>query len=260
MQEKIVVHGNPNSSVFGLLGNDVSTDEGKLYVKVDGDSKNIGWIEIPPTPTPTQTVSITPSKTPIVTRQIFITPTPSLTNSPTVTPTVTTSRPLITPTPTNTPFKTQVIYTIASTPGGQASRIDGPTPTGIISIGSGEMILQAIPDAGYHFAGWDAPEGISFNISKYSLNPIVSGFNVGENVTITANFGVGLLPTYYINGVTGGRGTDGRISFYYINSIGEEIEYYEEGFPVGATLTNITCGSRITRVDVGTAYLTSNPC
>ena len=78
MEEKILINGNPNGSVFGLVGNDASTDEGKFYVKITDDSKNIGWKEIPPTPTPTQTVSITPSKTPIVTR----TPTPNPTLAP----------------------------------------------------------------------------------------------------------------------------------------------------------------------------------
>ena len=263
MEEKIVIHGNPNGSVFGLIGNDASTDDGKFYVKITDDSKNIGWKEIPPTPTPTQTVSITPSKTPIVTR----TPTPNATLAPTATPTIsvtpsitptsgpgTTRTP--TPTPTSTPFKTSIQYTIVANGNGIAQRIDGPSPTGTISIGSGFMVLQAIPNSGYHLQRWEAPEEVILS-NPYSLNPEAYGFNTLDNVTITAVFGAGVLPTYLINAIADSRG---GILFLYINSIGEEIEFSETGLTPGSTAFGVACGHVVREVLRGTVYITSNPC
>lgn len=260
MEEKIVIHGNPNGSVFGLIGNDTSTDEGKFYVKISDDSKNKGWIEIPPTPTPTQTVSITPSKTPIVTRTPTPNPPPSPTSTPTIslTPSITPSSApgstrTPTPTPTNTPFKTSINYTIAASAGGTAQRIDGPSPTGTVNIGTGFMILQCVPDSGYYLQRWEAPEGVIFS-NPYSFNPEVSGFNTSDDVTITAVFGVGTLPTYLINAIANFRGI---IAFNYINNVGEEVEFFEGGFSPGSTVTGIACGHVVTS---GQAYITSNPC
>lgn len=263
MEEKIVVHGNPNGSVFGLVGNDASTDDGKFYVKITDDSKNIGWKEIPPTPTPTQTVSITPSKTMVVTRTptpnppIPPTPTPTITVTPSITPTSapgSTRTP--TPTPTNTPFKTSITYTIVAAGGGTAQRIDGPSPTGIVNIGTGFMILQAIPSDGYHLQRWQAPEGVILS-NPYSLNPQASGFNTSDNVIITANFGVGILPTYKINGIADLRG---GIVFNYIDSLGEEVEYYQDGLAPGSTVVGLTCGHVVREVFRGSAYITSVSC
>lgn len=263
MEEKIVIHGNPNGSVFGLIGNDASTDEGKFYVKSTDDSKNIGWREIPPTPTPTQTVSITPSKTMIVTR----TPTPNPTLPPTATPTISVTPSITptmapgstrtpTPTPTNTPFKTSIQYTIVASGGGTAQRIDGPTPTGIVSIGTGFMILQAIPDSGYHLQRWEAPEGVILS-NPYSLNPEAYGFDSSDNVTITAVFGVGTLPTYLINAIADSRG---GIGFNYINELGEEVEFLETGFVPGSTAFGVACGHVVREVFRGTVYITSTSC
>lgn len=260
MEEKIVIHGNPNGSVFGLVGNDASTDDGKFFVKITDDSKNIGWKEIPPTPTPTQTVSVTPSKTMIVTRTptpnatLPPTPTPTLSVTPTVTPTLapgSTRTP--TPTPTNTPFKTSVQYVIATSGNGTAQRIDGPSPIGTVPIGTGVMILQAVPDSGYHLQQWTAPEGVILS-NPYSLNPEASGFNLSDTAVIIANFASGLLPTYSINAIANFRGV---IAFNYINSVGEEVEFFEGGFSPGATVTGIACGHVVTS---GEAYITSNPC
>lgn len=263
MEEKIVIHGNPNGSVFGLVGNDASTDEGKFYVKITDDSKNIGWKEIPPTPTPTQTVSITPSKTMIVTR----TPTPNATLPPTATPTISvtpsitpTSAPgstrTPTPTPTNTPFKTAINYTIAATAGGTAQRIDGPSPTGTVNIGTGFMILQCIPDSGYYLQRWEAPEGVILS-NPYSFNPEASGFNTLDDVTITAVFGVGTLPTYLINAIADSRG---GILFNYINELGEEVEFFEDGLVPGSTAFGVACGHVVRDVYRGTVYITSTSC
>lgn len=55
-------HGSPSGSVFGNLGKIIGTDEGLAYLKIDHDSKNIGWGDpVPPSPTPT--VTPTPTQT-----------------------------------------------------------------------------------------------------------------------------------------------------------------------------------------------------
>ncbi len=260
MEEKIVVHGNPNGSVFGLVGNDASTDDGKFYVKITDDSKNIGWKEIPPTPTPTQTVSITPSKTPVVSR----TPAPNPPVPPTATPTISltpsitpTSAPgstrTPTPTPTNTPFKTTIQYTITSTGPGTAQRVNGPSPSGTIQIGTGDMVLQAIPDSGRYLQRWEASEGVIIS-NPYSLNPEAHGFNTNDDVIITAVFGTDPLQMYRINGIADLRG---RLVFNYINDYGEDIEFFDEGYPPGATVYNAACGHIVTS---GNAYITSAFC
>jgi hypothetical protein len=264
MQEKIVVHGNPNSSVFGLQGNDLTTDDGKLYVKVSDDSKNIGWKEIPPTPTPTQTVSITPSKTPIVSRtpspqpSPFPTATPTISVTPTITPTSAPGSSMTpTPTPTSTPFKTQIRYTIVANGNGAVSRIDGDSPSGQISNdGSAEMQLQAIPATGCHLISWTAPESVVLS-NPYLFNPVARGFETLDNVVITANFGDGLLPTKQIDAVAG---INGVIEFYYINQVGEEQYFVLINRVPGGTYTNLACGYIITRVASGAAYLSTRSC
>lgn len=261
MEEKIVVHGNPNGSVFGLVGNDASTDDGKFYVKITDDSKNIGWKEIPPTPTPTQTVSITPSQTPIVTR----TPTPNPPPPPTPTPTISLTPSITpssapgstrtpTPTPTNTPFKTFINYEIVKggVGIGTATRIDGPN-SGTIQIGSGLMFLQAIPGPGTYFDRWDAPEGVILS-NPYSINPEASGFNTIEDVIITALFTTTPTPLYSINAIANFRGI---VAFNYINNLGEEVEFFEGGFGPGSTAVGIACGRIVTS---GNAYTTSTFC
>lgn len=264
MQEKIVIHGNPNSSVFGLQGNDLTTDDGKLYVKVSDDSKNIGWKEIPPTPTPTQTVSITPSKTPIVSRtpspqpSAFPTATPTISITPTITPTSAMgSSRTPTPTPTSTPFKTEIQYTIVANGNGTVSRIDGDSPTGqITNDGTGEMQLQAIPAANSHLINWTAPEEVVLSNPRL-FNPVATGFATFDNVVITANFGNGLLPTKQIDAVAG---INGVIEFYYINQVGEEQYFILINRVPGGTYTNLTCGYIITRNASGTAYLSARSC
>jgi uncharacterized repeat protein (TIGR02543 family) len=260
MNEKITVHGNPENSVFGIIGENTLTDENKFYVKVENDTKNNGWREIPPTPSPTPTITVTPTKTPIVTRQPAATPTVTPTHTPTITltPSPSSTQGLVTPTPTNTPFKTSVQYTIQATGGGTASRIDGPSPTGTISIGTGTMQLQAIVSEGYIFSGWTAPEGVILS-NIYSLNPIASGFNVSNNVTITANFSE--IPPegpYRIDAVTDYMG---RILFNYIDSGGSVSTFSMSGKPAGILYWGIACGYLILDVTYAeTVDLSSDPC
>lgn len=260
MNEKITVHGNPENSVFGIIGENTLTDENKFYVKVENDTKNNGWREIPPTPSPTPTITVTPTKTPIVTRGSTPTPTPTPTNTPTITltPSPSATQPSITPTPTSTQFKTSVQYTIEASVGGSASRIDGPSPTGTVSIGTGIMQLQAIVDEGYNFSGWSAPEGVIIS-DPYSLNPIASGFNVSNDVVITANFSTPSPggESYRIDGVADYMG---RINFTYLTGGGSSGGFGTEGLPAGTILTGLACGVEIIEVVYGDAYLSNKAC
>lgn len=102
MKRHIHPKGNPNRSVFGILGKLLGADDGNYYVKTKDDSRNIGWdiygvpvSTLPPTPTPTPTP--TPSHTPAVTRTP--TATPVATSTATITPSITITR---SPTPTKT--------------------------------------------------------------------------------------------------------------------------------------------------------------
>jgi hypothetical protein len=98
MRRSIPPRGNPERSVFGILGATLGADDGNFYTKTQNDSRNIGWEYVGNdnttfTPTPTPPVSNTP------------TPTPTLTNTPTYT-TTPTKTPTQTPTQTKTPTQT----------------------------------------------------------------------------------------------------------------------------------------------------------
>lgn len=105
MKRGIPPRGNPDGSVFGILGVQRGSDDGNFYQKILDDTLNSGWAlygdnitTLTPTHTPTPTP--TPSITPTITRTPTKTPTPTPTR--TLTPTITLTR---TPshTPTNTP-------------------------------------------------------------------------------------------------------------------------------------------------------------
>lgn len=46
MQQTVPVHGNPENKVFGLKGSIVGTNLGKLFVKQDKNTLNVGWGEL----------------------------------------------------------------------------------------------------------------------------------------------------------------------------------------------------------------------
>jgi hypothetical protein len=250
MHEKISINQSPEKKVFGLIGSNALTDKGKFYIKKSDDSRNIGWEEIIQLPTSTPTVTPTQTKTPYPTRtpRTSVTPTPTPSTTPTQTPTF--SGP--TPTP-----PTSIQYTITSTTGGSAARVDGSTPTGTISIGTGIMNIIASISPGYYFAGWSV-NNVGVGISNiYSLETTAFGFNTTQNVIITANFLPGTLPTYWINGVLGSRGV---ISFNYIDAYGIENNYAELLGSPGETVSYLVCGNRITANLLGTGYTTNTPC
>lgn len=57
MSKQLKFHGNPEGSVFGVIGANIDTDEEKNYYKISDDTRNIGWYtaSIVPTPTPMPT-------------------------------------------------------------------------------------------------------------------------------------------------------------------------------------------------------------
>lgn len=365
MNEKITVHGNPEKSVFGLVGQDILTDEEKFYVKVANDSKNTGWKEIPPTPSITPTISVTPTKTPVVTRQIptTLTPTPTRTPPPTPSlsyvdrscfsdwqfaysnipstpgkitgltsgairsgsfhligntntnlngicafnPTIGTSLgntasfvvgevvqfsswpsnvpvaganlnetyviqgtafydistdPSVltlrcnpastpTPTPTSTRGKTYYNYSVTAQVGGTAHRTDGPD-TGIVNVGITTMQLQATPQEGYIFTGWDVPDGVILTDPNIT-NPIASGFYVSTDVYITARFDV--VPVYDTCPVTGVASQRGVISFSYVDGNGATLTFGQSGFSPNSANFNIVQANQVVQIYEGDAYL-----
>lgn len=254
MNEHITIHGNPEKSVFGVIGKDVLTDENKFYIKVQNDSKNTGWKEIPPTPTPTPTITVTPSKTPIVTRQIITTQTPTISVTPSITPSVTKTSPLVTPSPTNTAFKTQINYTIVATDGGTAGRADGPSPSGTISVGTGFMQLQAEALGGYRFDRWTAPEAVVLS-DPYSTNPTATGFNTFTDVTITANFSSDTPPStgFVVSAI---RDSSGRLYYEYYDLYGNPAVSDSTGTP-NEVIANAGCATGIISSGPGYAYIGS---
>lgn len=272
MSENITVYGNPEKSVFGLLGSDAVTSEGKLYVKISDDSKNIGWKEIPPTPSPTNTISVTPTKTMIVTRTptqtvgARPTPTPTITVSPSITPTSapgSTRTP--TPTPTATPFRNFTSYRIASnSPYSYARRIGGPSGSeisGNINLGT-EMQLMLTIQEQYHFMGWDVPESVGFiggAWSKYSFNPSVVVTSL-EPVIITANVAAGYLQTYHVDVQAD---INGQIWIEYLDNKGGAVEYRSEfgQYAGGQMVFDAFCANKILSTLNGTAFVkTNSPC
>ncbi len=108
MRRSIPPRGNPDKSVFGVVGSTLGADNGNFYIKYKDDSRNMGWTYIgqdnttlTPTPTPTPVPSSPPGVSPTTTPTV--TPTPSVTR--TVTPTITVT-PTLTRTPTTTPTTT----------------------------------------------------------------------------------------------------------------------------------------------------------
>jgi hypothetical protein len=107
MKRGIPSKGNPESSVFGILGKYIGANDGNYYLKNRDDSKNIGWDLVgenraTPPPSSTANPTPTPTYTPTVTPTCTLTPTytPTTTNTPTisVTPTKTsTQTPTVTP-------------------------------------------------------------------------------------------------------------------------------------------------------------------
>ena len=108
MRRSIPPRGNPEKSVFGVIGSTLGSDDGNFYIKYKDDTRNIGWTYIgqdnttvlptpTPTPTPASSQPVTPTGTPTNT------PTPTVTR--TVTPTISVT-PTNTATPTKTPTQT----------------------------------------------------------------------------------------------------------------------------------------------------------
>lgn len=117
MVRTIPLYGNPNGQIFGTIGSLIEMNDGLKYVKISGDSSNVGWqvYNVAPTPTPTPTPTSTPTPT--------ATPTPTPTATPTPTPTMGGS------TPTPTPTTSQRVFNISPAIGSKTTwnlSVDGP--------------------------------------------------------------------------------------------------------------------------------------
>jgi hypothetical protein len=241
MEEEIKIHGNPEKNVFGLVGSNNSSDNGKLYIKKYNDSKNLGWREVvplstpTPTPTPTFVAVSRPPRTPRPTG------TPTKTPTPTITPTIQPPPPPV------------IRYSVISTTGGSAGRSDGQSPNGIVSPGQSITVFANI-SSGYSFLGWTASTGASFSSAR-GLSTTVFGFN--SDITITANFKLGILEIYRINATAD---NSGRIRFNYIDAFGVETQYSTTGLQPGQSVTNVICGNSITSAIYGSAVVTSVLC
>jgi len=169
----IFVHKTAEEKVYGIIGQAISSDEGKIYIKKNHDTRNVGWKEID-TDFLTPTVTRTPTNTPRPTRPIISTPTaqtrtptptptptstPTQTafvpSTPTLTPTLTTSgttptpTPTLTETPTLTPTLTLTGLTptptaAASTPTATPTKTATPTPTRYTIGASVSWVMQSM--------------------------------------------------------------------------------------------------------------------
>lgn len=90
-------HEDPNTRVFGIIGQLSESDNGKTYIKVSDDTLNVGWQDVVPTTTTSGPTTTTTSA-----------PTTTTTSGPTTTtsaPTTTTSAPTTTTTASPTARK-----------------------------------------------------------------------------------------------------------------------------------------------------------
>ena len=134
-----------------------------------------------PSPTPTPTMTMTPSVTPTIT--------------PTITPT---SSETPTPTPTNTPTpspipQAELTLFIQTLSGGQSIIFDGTTYTNntTLTINQNQFYnIQAVPQPGYLFAGWNIFGG-SFSSTAQTTTvaiSLLSGANLAPSYNADPNY------------------------------------------------------------------------
>ena len=256
MASEIRAHGNPEKSVFAVIGKSSINDVGQLFSKTSEDTRNIGWTEILPTPTISPSPSVTPSKTPLVTRTptptptlTRIVPTPSKSPSPTQTAAIGTS-PTPTPTPTPTLFSIYIKYSVEAQTGGTAERTDGDS-SGMIARNTGVMYVKATPSVGKAFLGWEVSPGTYANEPR-SLSTKITGFTFFTPVTILAKFG-DYLPTYQIDCVCN---NSGEYEFTYINHEGLILTANGTGYYGGTIVPGAACGNSVVSIIKGaSAYV-----
>ena len=260
MASEIPAHGNPEKSVFAIIGKSSVNDVGQLFKKTSEDTRNIGWSEILPTPTISPSPSVTPSKTPLVTRTptptptlTRIVPTPSKSPAPTQTAAIGTS-PTPTPTPTPTLFSIYVKYTISAQGGGTAERTDGDTPVGMIARTYGTMQVKATPLVGKAFLGWETSAG-TYAANPRSLSTTITGFTYYTPVNIIAKFS-DYLQTYQIDCVCN---NSGEYEFTYTNYEGAVLTARGSGYYGGTIVPEAACGNSVVSLVKGTAaYVVPN--
>ena len=178
----LAVHKTAEGKVFGIVGQAISSDEGKVYIKKELDTRNAGWGEITsqfltPTPTPTAT------KTPVPTRPIITTPTISSTRgtpTPTPTPTLTT---FVAPTPTPTP-------TLTNTPPPTTTTTSAPTTTTTSSGTTTTSAPTTTTTAGPTTTTTPYPIGasVSWTVQSPVSNSTGGGYVAGD--TLNASYSV----------------------------------------------------------------------
>jgi hypothetical protein len=204
-----------NETWFPTIKNDqiIFSEQYELWIKEGAGNNAIGWKfvsykgmkleEILPSPTPTNTptISVTPTNTPTPSITPTNTPTPTIT--PSVTPTQTVIPPSQTPTNTETPTITP---TATLTPTITATSTITPTPTstvpGPMANGSGTMIWPAVgnwaisyTNGVYSGGSWTFEFSNTTSNVGGSFETTVTYYYTGGPTTIT----VGFNPTYNTN-------------------------------------------------------------
>lgn len=172
---------NPSLSFFDLDGNaELFITSPDIDFPIEVLAEQIQFQQ-PPTPTPTPTVTMTPTVTPTIT--------------PTITPT---SSETPTPTPTNTPTpspvpQAELTLFIQTSSGGQSIIFDGSiyftdTP---LTINQNQFYnIEAVPQPGYLFAGWNIFGG-SFSSTGQSTTvavSLLSGANLAPSYVADPNY------------------------------------------------------------------------
>lgn len=172
---------NPSLSFFDLDGYaELSVTSPDIDFPIEVLAEQIQFQQ-PPTPTPTPTMTMTPTVTPTITPTI----TPTSSETPTPTPTNT-------PTPSPLPQAELTLY-IQTLSGGQSIIFDGSfylTDT-TLTINQNQFYnIEAVPQPGYLFAGWNIFGG-SFSSTGQSTTvavSLLSGANLAPSYAADPNY------------------------------------------------------------------------
>jgi hypothetical protein len=214
-------HENPNSRVFGIIGQLSESDNGKTYIKISDDTSNVGWQDIVPTtttPSPTTTTTTTSS------------PTTTTTSGPTTTTTSGPTTTTVSPTTTTTISPTARAFNISPAVSGKSVwnlDVDGPLT---VADPTGQTSWQISPYASYIFLNYELHGGLGGNggsddyaggngtvgaktvgtfllTETFVLYPGASGQNGADSVSGTGGGSGGA--GYYVGGFGGDAGPEG---------------------------------------------------
>lgn len=193
----LAVHKTAEEKVYGIIGQSIASDEGKVYIKKQHDTRNVGWGEVKTvfvTQTPTATSTKTPKPTrPFISTPTAATPTPTPTPTQTSTPTLTT---FVEPTPTRTPTRTTTSGATSTptptlTPTTTLTLTSNPTPTPTPTLTSTSNLpppptptSTPTPTA----TAFSIGALISWGVNTRLSNTVGSGFLVGD--ILSANYSI----------------------------------------------------------------------